>query len=808
MGTLLQDVRFGLRQFRKSPAFAVSAILTLALGIGANTTIFTWFSAVILNPVPGADSKSLVSVRWRSPEGNRRAVSWLDYIDFRKRNHTLQSLAAFGLTPLSLGEGAQPERIWGMLPSANYFEMLGVKAALGRTFMPEEDEDPGGHAVVVLSHHLWQTKFGADPNIIGRSILLNKRNFTVIGVMPEAFIGSVLGLRFEVWVPATMMETLWGNPNALQQRGFNWLQTQARVKPGVDSRTVAADLTAVSSYIAREFSKTDRFNRGEIVPIWHDGGGEALGPVMMLLMAVVGVVLMIACANVANLLLARGTGRRREIAIRLALGVKRGRLIRQLLAENAMLALGGLAAALAVLPVTMRSIMGYAPKSDLPVGLDIKADSTVYVFAIAVAAIATLVFGMIPAARASRPDVVAALKDDSGGSAGARKAWLRNSLVVAQVALSLVLLVCAGLLLKSVHGAVTAQPGFDPHNVLVAGIDLWPNGYDNVHGRVSIREMTAKISALPGVTAVSNIQNLPLGLSGSNSSSFEAEGYVPVKNEEMVSNTNIVGPGYFHTVRTPMIVGREFTPADTAATQHVIVVNHTLARHYFPNVDPVGRRIKIHDEWRVIAGVVADSKFFTIGEKPEPAIYLPVEQSSADSTNFVIRTAGDPARYARTAEDAIHSIDPLLPVYAVRPMETAISASYFGQTIGSAFLGFFGAVALVLAAIGLYGVLAYMVTQRSREVGIRVALGASRGDILKLILGQGMTLAGVGVVIGIGITLAVTRLMRALLVDVSPTDLATIAGVSALVAVIAMLASFIPAHRASRIDPILAIRHE
>ncbi len=808
MGTLLQDLRFGFRQLRKSPAFTLSAILTIALGIGANATIFTWFSAVILNPVPGADSSHLVSVRWRSPEGNRRAVSWLDYLDFRKRNHTVENLAAYGLSPFSLGEGLQPERIWGMLASANYFDMLGVKAALGRTFVPEEDENPGGHAVVILSHHLWQSKFGADPNIAGRGILLNKRKFTVIGVMPEAFTGSILGLRFEVWIPATMMEAIWANPNALEQRSFGWMQTQGRMKPGVDPRTAQADLDAVSSNITREFSKTDRFNRAEIVPIWHDGGGETLGPVMMLLMVVVGVVLMIACANVANLLLARATGRRREIAIRLALGVKRGRLVRQLLVENGMLALGGLAAAFLALPVTMRSISGFAPKSDLPIGLAVKTDTSVIVFTVAVTLVATLLFGLIPALRASRPDVVAALKDESAGSTGARRAWLRNSLVVAQVALSLVLLVCAGLLLKSLRHAVNAQPGFDPRNVLVAGVDLFPNGYDAVHGRVAVRAMAEKIAGLPGVTAVSNIQNLPLGLSGSNSGSFEAEGYVPVKNEEMVATTNVIGPGYFHTVHTPVLSGREFMAGDTAEAQPVIVVNQTLARHYFSNGDPVGRRVKFRDEWRVIAGVVADSKFLTIAEKPEPVIYLPIGQAAADSTTFVVRTISDPALYARTVEDAIHSIDPLLPVYAVRPMETAISASYFGQSIGGAFLGFFGGVALVLAAVGLYGVLAYMVTQRSREVGIRMALGASRGDILNLILGKGLRLAGVGLAIGIVIAVTVTRLMRALLMDVSPTDLGTIAGVCGLLIAIAMLASFIPAQRASRIDPILAIRHE
>ena len=806
MDTFLHDIRFGFRQLRKSPAFTLAAILTLALGIGANATIFTWLSALVINPVAGVDSHGLESIRWYAPEGGQRVVSWLDYLDIRKRNHTLKELAVWSASPVSLGEGTQPQRLWSMPVSANYFNMLGVKTALGRTFLPEEDENPGGHAVVVLSHDLWRTKFGGDPQIVGRQILLNKRNFTVIGVTPEAFVGSVLGLRFDMWIPVSMIDAV-ASDNILAKRGVSWLQTQARLNPGVDKRSAAADLTAISAQLAHEFNHTDKFNRAEAVSIWKDGGGSVLGPVMMLLMAVVGVVLLIACANVANLLLARAAGRRKEIAIRLALGVGRGRLIRQLLVENAMLALGGLAAALAALPVTMGSLQGFAPSSDLPVGVTIKSDWSVVLFTIAIAAVATLLFGLVPALRASRPNVVAAIKDESGGSTSPKKAWLRNSLVIAQVALSLVLLVSAGLFLKTLHRATSADPGFDPRNVLVAGIDLQPNGYDAARAANVIREMTEKLSALPGVTAVSTIRAVPLGLSGTSSSRFEAEGYVPAKNEEMLANTNIVGPDYFHTVNTPLIEGREFTPSDNAGAQQVAIVNQTFARRYLPR-GAVGRRIRIQGAWQVVAGVVRDSKFYTLDEKPSPWVYRPFAQDFASQVNFLVRTMGDPQTYARPVEDSIHQIDATLPVFGVRPLASAISASYFGQRIGGAFLGFFGAVALALAAIGLYGVLAYTVAQRSREVGIRVALGAGRGNVLNLILSQGLRLTLVGLAIGLGIALAVTRLMRAMLLDVSPTDLQTLVGVSALLAVVALAASFFPAYRATRIDPILAIRHE
>ena len=809
MGSFFQDLKFGFRQLRKSPVFTVAAILTLALGIGANATVFTWFNAIVVNPLPGVQrGRDLITLRWRTPTGGQAGLSWLDYLDYRNRNHTLKEFAVATIVPISLGEGTQPERVWSTLASSNYFTMLGVKPELGRTFLPDEDQNPGGHPVVVLSHHLWQTRFGGDPNIIGRQILLNKRAFTVIGVAPEVFEGSVVGLHFEMWIPVTMADVLADGSFGLQKRGVSWFAWfQARPKPGVDQRAVLADLDAISSQLAREFHQTDRFNRTEVLPISKDGGGSVLVPVAMLLMAVVGVVLLIACANVANLLLARASGRRREVAIRLALGVGRARLIRQLLIENGMLAIGGLVAALAVLPLTMRSIQGFAPASDLPVGLTVRADAGVQLFTLGISLVATLLFGMVPALRATRPDVVSALKEGSGASASPRRAWLRNSLVISQVALSLVLLVSAGLFLKTMYRASSANPGFDPRNVLLAGVDLSPNGYDAARGEVAIRQMTAKLAALPGVAAVSTIRSVPLGLSGSSASRFEAEGYVPGKDESTVTNTNIVGPDYFHTMNTPVIDGREFNPADTDASQPVSVVNQTFARRYLAR-GAVGRRVQVHGQWSVVVGVVRDSKFYSLDEKPRPWVYVPLSQSFASQSNFLVRTAGDPLRYARAVEAAIHEVDPALPVFAVRPLETAISASYFGQRIGGSFLGLFGAIALALAAIGLYGVLAYTVSQRSREVGIRMALGASRGNVLGLILGQGVRLAAVGLGIGLAIAFAVTRLMRALLLDVSPTDVPVILGVSALLGAVAILASLIPAHRATKIDPILAIRYE
>jgi predicted permease len=709
---------------------------------------------------------------------------------------------------VGLGEGTQPERIWGMLVSAGYFTTLRVTPILGRGFLPDEDEDPGGHAVTVISHHLWQTKFGGDLNIVGRRILLNNRAFTVVGVTPEEFQGSILGLTFELYLPATMREAVWGSAAALTQRGSHWLLGQARLKPGVDRSQAAEELTAISAQLAREFSQSDAFPRAEVIPIWREGGGQMLAPVVLLLMAVVGVVLLIACANVANLQLAQAAGRRREIAIRLALGVNRGRLIAQLLVENGMLALLGGSAALLALPYAEDLIMGFAPVSDFPVSVQVHADASVSLFTLATVALATLLFGLLPALRASHPDLVTVLKSEGGGSAGPRKAWLRSSLVVAQVALSLVLLIGAGLLLKSLSKATAADPGFNPRQVLVAGLDLFPAGYDGSRGRVALRQMTDRIAALPGVIAVSTVNRVPLGLGGTSSGRVEPQGYLASKNEEKLALIHTIGPGYFRVMNTPLLTGREFTPADTESSQRVLVVNETFARRYFPGVDPQGRQVKVRGRVYSVAGLARDSKFQTLDEPPTPSVYLSQQQDFNTEVNFLVRATGDPLSLRRPVETAIHTVDATLPVYAVRSLETSIGAANFGQRMGGSLLGAFGALALVLAAVGLYGVLVYGVTQRTREVGIRLAIGASRGDVLRLILGQGLRMTAIGLVIGLVVAIGVTRLMATLLFGVSPTDAPTILGVTLLLALVAMGASFLPAYRATKIDPILAIRHE
>ncbi|MEO8372061.1 MAG: ABC transporter permease [Candidatus Solibacter sp.] len=808
MNALLQDVRYGIRQLRKSPGFTAAAALTLALGIGANATVFSWLKAVIFNPLPGVESSGLVAVHWKTPEGSAVSFSWPDYLDLRARNTTLQHLAVGRMAAMSLGDGTQAERIWGALVSANYFDTMGVKPALGRTFNSEEDKGAGAHPVAVISYRLWQTRFGGDTGIVGRQIRLNRQNFSIAGVAADPFQGSTLGLRFDIFVPAVMQGAILGTAGALDQRGSHWLEGWARFKPGVAPARADAELTAIAAQLTREFDPGDRSPIAYTTPVWKDGGGRMLAPVMFLLMTVVGVVLLIACANLSNLLLARSAGRSREIAIRLALGVSRGRLVRLLLIENCLIALLGCAAALAVVPAASGLLANFMPVTDLPVSLAARADSGVFLFGVAVSAFATLLFGLLPALRASRPHLVETLKDDSAGSSGSRRTLLRNGLVVAQVALSLVLLIAAGLLLKSLDKARGADPGFDPRNVLVAGIDLMPNGYDAARGRLAIQQITDRIAALPGVTAVSTIRRLPLGLGGTSSSTFSVDGYVPAKNEEMLAFTHVLGPDYFHTMNTPLTAGREFTPADTAQTQAVVVVNQTFAKRYFAKVNPVGQRIKRGDTWLVVVGVAKDTKFRSLDETPSPAVYFPVAQNFASEVNFLVRANGDPLTMARPVEQAIHGVDAALPVYGVRSLESSIGGAFFAQRLGGSLLSFFGGLALVLAAVGMYAVLAYSVSQRSRELGIRMALGASRGDVLRLVLRHGLGLAGIGLAVGLALAVAVTRLMRSLLYGVSATDVQTIVSVSALLLLVILCACLLPARRATRIDPMTAMRNQ
>lgn len=805
MESLLHDLRFALRQLRRSPGFTLAAVLTLGLGIGANATIFNWGNRLFRHPLPGVDSTDLYYLRWTLPGGHRGSTSWPTFLDLRERSRTASHLAVGRQAALSLGEGNRPERVFGMLVSANFFDLLGVRAQQGRTFRPEEDRGAGAHPVAVISDALWRNQLGADPRIVGRTIRLNTHPFMVVGVMPAGFQGSTVGLRHDVWVPVTMRRAIMGSDAALTERGDRWLEAYFRTAPNASLAQAEQELNAISAQLSREIFKSDRFARVDAVPIWKHAAGQVLGPVLLVMGGVVAVILLIACANVGNLLLARAAERRREIAVRLALGVSRGRLLRQLLAENALLASVGAALALAVVPVTSGLLTAFAPPANLGIDLRAEPDWLVLVFTLGIAALATLLFGLMPAWRAARVDAVTDLKQEGAASLGGTR--LRSALVVVQVALSVLLLSFAGLLLKSLGHAMAANPGFDPRGVLVASVDLLPNGYKGERGTQFVRQALARLAALPGVMSVSSVRRVPLSLGGSSSTGFSVDGYTPRRDEDMTAYVHTVGPAYFTTLRTPLIAGRDIAAIDNASRAPVAVINQTMARRYFGGADPVGRQIKANDTALTIVGVAADSKFQSLDEPAAPAFYQSVLQYPGSETNFLIRAAGvAPAALAQSVRRELRAVDAAMPVHSTLPLEDAIGASYIAQRMGGWLLAIFGGLALALAAVGLAGVLAFSVNLRRREVGIRVALGAAPVAIRNMIVGDGLRLTVAGLAIGLALAAGLSRFLGKLLYGVSPRDLATFGSVAAILVAVALAAAWLPARRAARIDPLEAMR--
>jgi predicted permease len=815
MQNFWQDLRYAIRMMGRTPAFTIVAVLTLALGIGANATIFSWLNAVLLDPLPGvAAPHELVSVHGTSRAQPIISLSYPDFVDFRDRNRSFAGIFAAEESAVSLRAGeAPPERVWAQFVSGNFFDTLGVRALHGRTFLPAEDRTPGTHPVAVISAALWQRRFGGDPDVLGTPITINNRAFSIIGVAPPDFGGSDVGLRFEVWIPMMMVDVFAPGQNRIQTRGNRWFSAHARLKPGVTLAQAQAEMDGLAQQLAREFPQTNDGIGVTMAPLWKSprSAQEILGPVLLLLMGVVGVVLLIACANVANLLLARATGRRKEIAVRLALGAGRARLVRQMLTESTLLALLGGAAGVAIAFWTSGLLMLMVPPTDFPVAMDLRVNPSVLAFTFGVALLTGLIFGLAPALQATRADLVAALKDEAASvSSGRRKGWLRNSLVVAQVSLSLVLLIAAGLFLRSLRAVHTFDLGFNPQNVLLVSTDLFPNGYDSAKGRQFYEELLRRVEQLPGVRAATLSRRVPLGFGGTSSTTFTVEGYEPAKDEQVWSFIYNVGPNYLRAMEIPLARGRDFSVEDRRGAPAVAVINETLASRYWKDAHPVGRRFQFGDgeEWITIVGVARDSKYRTLNERPSPMIFLPVLQFYRGDLNLHVRAAGDPTALTAAVTGEIRAMDPNLPVFNIRTMEGNIRAASFQQRMASGLLGVFGFLALGLAAVGIYGVISYSVGQRMQEMGIRIALGAQRADILRLIVGQGMRLIAIGLAIGLAAAFGAARLMASLLFGVSATDTVTFAALPLLLAGVALLACYVPARRATRIDPIRALRYE
>jgi predicted permease len=814
MTSFWQDVRYSLRMIAKAPGFAMIAILTLALGIGANTTIFSWINSALLNPVPGLASPSeVVALTLSKPGDNPFPFTYPDVEAVRDGQQSFTGITACNFALMSLTGKGKPERVWGMVASANYFEVLGVRPILGRGFLPVEDEKPGGAPVAMISYRLWQTHFGANPDIVGQAIEINQHPYTIVGVTPAVFQGSQTGVRTEIWVPIMMEEQLVPQGDLLHDHHYFWLLAFGRLKSGVAPEQAQEEMTLRLKREAKNYPEEHKGHDSVTVyPLWRNpfGLNYFLSTLLPMLMAIAGLVLLLACANVANLMLVRSMVRRREIAIRISLGASRWRLVRQLLVESLILALAGGVIALLITSWTAGTLMKFIPKTDFPVSLGIAVNRAVLLATLVISVLTGVIFGILPALRASGAAPVAVLKEDTGSaSGGLRKARLASGLVVAQISLSLLLLICAGLFIRSFMSAQQINPGFNSHSVLIASYDLFTAGYSNASGAEFDRQLVAKLEALPGIQSVALSDRVPLGFGGG-STSVKPEGYVSQANESMETQVAIITPNYFQTLQIPMVKGRDFTMQDMKNSQRVVIVSEAFVNHYWPNQEALGKQLNsdLTHEWFTVVGVARDGKVNQLNEKSMPFLYLPLYQVYRPTMMVIVRTTGDPLAFGKTVDKTIHELNADLVVFDVTTLELREQIASFGQRVAGTFVGAFGLLALALAAVGIYGVTAYTTRQRTHEIGVRMALGAGKEDILRLVIGHGLRLTLVGVGLGLAASFALTRFLRSMLLGVTSTDVLTFSSVAILLCAVALFACFIPARRAMGVDPMVALRYE
>lgn len=810
----MNDLRFALRMLLKNPGFTIVAALSLAVGIGANTVVFSWIQETVLRPLPGvAKPEELVVLCTTHGSEQWETLSLPDLRDYSGLTNVFNGIIASQMTPACLTVNGKAEWAYGQIATANYFDMLGVNPLLGRTFVAEEDLRPGGAPVLVLSEGYWRRRFGGDPNVIGQVVDLNRNSFTIVGVVPGEFRGTMSGLRFDFWAPLVMHEQV-ANFGSLNNRGDHWLHTQARLQPGVSRSQAQAAVDTLAKQLEQAYPDTNREIGLRLLSLWKSpyGGSALMLPVLSLLFAVSFGVLLIVAANVANLLLARATVRQKEIAIRLALGAGRMRLIRQLLTESLVLALLGGTLGVLAAQWGAQLFRAFMPRTYLPIGYEFAVNGETMLFTMALTLVTGIVFGLAPALQSSRLNLSASLKE-GGRTSGAALPHhrLRSALVVAEVALALVLLVGAGLCLKGSRKAQALDIGFDPRQVLLAGLRIGMHGYDEERGMVFYRQLRERLAAMPGVKEAALANWFPLGFEGGSSTTVAVPGYERKPNEDLSIQNSIVSPRYFAALGIPLLSGRDFTEQDDTSHPLVVIINETMAKRFWPGQDPIGRKFTIWNGQRelTVIGVAKNGKYRLLSEPPRPFMYFAYQQGVWNlDLSLALRTEGDPITFASALRREIHALDPGVEVWNTIAMRDFSQAAFLGQKIVSTLLMALGAVALVLAAMGIYGVMAYVVSQRTHEMGIRLALGASAQRVIQLVLSQGMRLAGLGLALGLIGAVALSHSLTNFLYGVSPFDLVTFVGVMITLAAVSLAACLVPAWRAASVDPMTALRSE
>ena len=813
LDSFVRDARFALRQLRRTPTLTTIIVATLGLGIAASSTAFSWTRAILLDPIPGASGANrIMALESTTPSGSWTPVSWLDYVDFRKYLRSFDDLAAAYPIALALGDGTHPERVRAELVSVNFFTLLRVRPALGQFFNTSgADDSPGSQPLAIISHSLWQRRWHGDSTAIGQVVEINRFPFTVAAVAPKDFHGSMPGEDVQVWVPATMVGQIMPTIHSLlHDRDWRTFRVLARLADGRSYESAADEVRRFGTYMSNVNGGRSAGMSAMLLPLWrsHWGIQDALRAPLVVLLGACALVLLIVCANMATLLLTRATARRRELALRMALGAPRRRLLRQLLTEASILAIAGATAGLVCTIWLAHSLHFLVPQFAVPSLIDPHVDVSVVVFTIALAAGVTLVAGIAPALHGSRERYDESLRDGARLSAGMHATRLRSIFVVAEMSLAVMALIGAGLFYGSFHRTQAVTPGFKTDGVAIGSVSLTLAGYDSAHAYGFLQHVTDRIAAEPGVTSVSYTDYVPLSLGSGSWEDLQIEGYAPQVNENMKTYRAAIAPRYFNTLGIALLDGRDFRADDDSAHAPVMIVNETFVRHFLSGRTALGVRVHGWGKWFTIVGVVPDVKTYRLTESPSPYFYVPIRQVYRPEYGytFVVRSAVGADQTVRTIESAVASIDGSVPVYGAMPLAEYVEAPLRMTQRAVRMLGLLAAVSLFLAAIGLYGVVSYSVAQRSKEIGLRVALGARRSDVLRVVATQAAGLLAVGLVIGVAGGLALGRVVASLLFAVSPADLAILAAAAGTMTLITIAAVGVPARRAMSVDPAVVLR--